>query len=189
MTTQLLTWPERLPESLDALYAKAAEQLGAQVTPLAGLEEVSTRRSGERDVLVAVIDAALVSGQTTPAEVVSALSILAHQPDLDLVAIVSDGYIGSDATDVGHSLAGAATISALRSMAVRKGTTCRANVVCVPEAMFGIASTQRGPLAHTVDVDDVVAAVTFLLGSSGTYLNGQVLFVDGGRHLFSSMTA
>ena len=40
-----------------------------------------------------------------------------------------------------------------------------------------------------VESRDVAAAAAFLLGESGSYISGQVLYVDGGRQLFSSGTA
>lgn len=104
------------------------------------------------------------------------------------IFVVGDGYLGSDGDNLGSNLVGAAAVTAARSIATRRGTRRRANVICVPEAFFGRAVSHRAPMPVDVAADDIANAAAFMFGDGGTYLNGQVLFVNGGRQLFSSMT-
>jgi len=106
-----------------------------------------------------------------------------------LVFVVGDGYLGTDVEDLSGALGGASAVAAARSLAVRTGSPRRANVVCIPERFLGSTGVLRGPLAAEVEVGDIADAVAFLLSDDAGYVHGQVLFVDGGRHLFSSMTA
>lgn len=107
----------------------------------------------------------------------------------DVVAIVTDDYLGSDGEDLLSPRISAGAVAAVRAKATRRGAARRANAVCIPVKLVGPEPAQRGPLAHETDWHDVASAVTFLLDPSNAYLHGQVLFVDGGRHLFSSMSA
>lgn len=193
MVQRLLTWPAALPSSLEGVGDQVAEQLGvAEVVGLTELGELSgargTQRTGDRDGLLLVVDAALTSGHDA-GSVVAALAELRDQSELDIVAIVGDGYLGTDHDDVGAAIAGAAAVSTMRSIATRRDATGRANVVAVPDAMFGRAEVHRGALRQEVEMIDVANAAAFLLSEQGGYLNGQVVFVDGGRHVFSSMSA
>lgn len=191
----ILTWPRQLPTGLDGLHAALAAQLDdVDLRPLAALDEVAaavadTTGEGSRPALVAVPDAAVSGGQADVAGVLAGLQAVADVGDLDLAVVVSDAYLGTDVDDLAAAALGAAVVAAVRSIAVRRGGHRLANVVAVPAAMLGTAGTQRGPLRQAVDMTDVANALGFLLGETGGYLNGQVLFVDGGRHLFSSLTA
>jgi hypothetical protein len=106
-----------------------------------------------------------------------------------LVFVIGDGYLGTDVDDLSGGLGGAAAVAAARSLAVRRESHRRANVVCIPERFLGPSGELRGPLAHDIGVGDLADAVAFLMSDDAGYVDGQVLFVDGGRHLFSSMTA
>ena len=71
----------------------------------------------------------------------------------------------------------------------QRETKVRANAVATPDAMFGRSSEMRGPLAGTIAVAEIADVIGFLMGPDSPYVSGQVLFADGGRHLFSSHTA
>lgn len=189
-TKQLRVWPDRLPASLAGLYEHIATQLGdVTVDPLetaAAFADLAEARDG--NALVAVPEAALATG-TTAADVVTQLLELSRLEGARLVLVVTGGALGTDAADLTSGVVGAGAVALARSLAVRREGASRANVVAVPEALFGIVSGQRGPLRQEVEVSDVAAAIALLLSPDGRYVNGQVLFVDGGRHLFSSMTA
>lgn len=186
---RLLTWPEALPSSLEGIVDQVAEQLGVDdVINLTKLTELGEQRTDGRDALFIVIDAALAAGDDV-ASVVAALTELRDQRDLDIVTVVGDGYLGTDHDDIAAAVASAAAVSAMRSIATRRDATGRANVVAVPDEMFGRADVHRGPLNQQVEMIDVANAAAFLLSNQGGYLNGQVLFVDSGRQVLSSMTA
>lgn len=188
---RLLTWPAKLPTGLDGLYAEVATRLGSvRTVPLVTLADLTTACPAEagRDAVVVVVDAAVTAGVPV-AEVLDGLALLADTPSLDLVLVVGDGWLGTDRADLSATSAAGAAVATARSVAVRRGGTSRPNVVCVPDALFGREGAQRGPLRTEVGCADVANAVAFLLGPSGGYLSGQVLFVNGGRQLFSSMTA
>ena len=196
----LYCWPSRLPSSLDGLYEQVASQAGFDVVQcLDALSEVTAVRALQEesgatdalasDALVAVIDAAVLSEMVSPADVIEGLQAVAGQSVLDLVVVVGDGYLSTDIADLGPTMLAASAVAAARALAVRRGSQRRANVVCIPDAMFGRASTQRGALLQQVECVDVTNAVAFLLGAGASYLSGQVLFVDGGRQLFSSHSA
>lgn len=179
----VFAWPAEPPPSLAGLYGLIADRLGTPaVTPLddpAALPQDGT-------AVVAIVDTALAGSD--PGTVLAGLTALSERQDLDLVAIVGDGWLGTDGPRAATGMTGAAAVAAVRSMAVRSEWG-RANVVCVPESLFGEPGSQRAPLRQSVEARDVADAVAFLLDDTGGYLNGQVLFVNGGRHLFSSMTA
>ena len=105
------------------------------------------------------------------------------------VLVIGDGWIGTEGPDVSAALVGAGAVALARSIAVRRHPTGRVNVVCVPEALVGEAGSQRGPLALEIGSADVAEVVAFVLGDQSSYIDGQVLYADGGRQLFSSLTA
>lgn len=186
-------WPGDPGGLLADLVTAVAARLDGIPVPLARLADVpavlaSTEAStgAGRAALLLFPDAAGPSdGSTTTLD---SLASIVRADDVDVVAVVGDGFIGTDGPAITSALLAAATVSAVRSIGVRRDVRC-ANAVCVPESFFGSAGTQRGPLPVEVDVSDVAEAVLLFLGDEGTYLSGQVLFVDGGRHLFSSLTA
>jgi len=162
-------WPSEPPD-LAGLGDAVSDRLGEPVT-------IPGDPAGA-DRLVVIVDG---SGDAVGPAVESAAAVI--------VFVVGDGYLGTDVGDLSAALGGAAAVAAARSLAVRRGSHGRANVVCVPEGFFGMSGELRGPLAHEVGVGDIADAVAFLLSDDAGYVHGQVLFVDGGRHLFSSMTA
>lgn len=123
--------------------------------------------------------------QNAAAATVRWLSTVDDQRALNIVAITSDGYLGTDLADPADSVMGAAVVAAVRAIAVSRNQV-RANVVAIAEGLLGVVGEHRGPLAHVTGVADVVEAVLFLMNPENSYLSGQVLFVDSGRHLFSS---
>lgn len=173
---QLIAWPPEPPTDFGDLYVRVTDLLGATLVSPASMDDVGKEPG-----------AALVIVSTE--EGLRALEAGAEREHLDIVAVVSDGYLGSDGPGREPAMFGGAAVSLVRSLAVRRGGESRANVVCVPESLFGEPGTPRGPLRHAVTSEDVAQAVAFFLDESGGYLNGQVLFVDGGRHVFSSMSA
>jgi hypothetical protein len=185
----LFAWPAEPPDALAGLYQAVADHLDIpSVTPLD--DPTSLPASGDDapdTAVVAIVDSALAASD--PAAVLTGLAALADRQGFDLVVVVGDGWLGTDGPRSSTGMVGAAAVSAVRSIAVRSDRSGRANAVCVPESLFGPAGSQRAPLAQAVETEDVANAVAFLLADTGGYLNGQVLFVNGGRHLFSSMTA
>jgi hypothetical protein len=107
---------------------------------------------------------------------------------VNVVAVVEDSYLGTDAGREQAMVSGAA-VALVRSLAVRRGTTVRANAICVPTSTGGNWTELTGPLPLEPTVDDVMEAIDFLAGPDGGYVSGQVLYVNGGRQLFSSLTS
>lgn len=185
----LLVWPERLPASLDGLYEAAAAGLGAPAwTALPSLDALELLPAEEDEPTSALIVIGAAPGAGA-AEVIAGLEAIARHPSLNLAVVVGDGYLGTDTADLGGSLAAAAAVTAVRSLATRKDGSTRANVICVPIGLFESGTSQRGPIPQQVEAADLAAAAVYLLGEAGAYLNGQVLYVNGGRQLFSSHTA
>jgi hypothetical protein len=175
---ELIAWPPDPPPALAELYVRVADELGATLTTVSSLTHLAPV-DDTRSVL-AIVDSASGLGE---------LEAYAEQAHFDLVAVVSDGYLGTDGPAVESAMYSGAAVTIVRSIAVRQGSSVRANVVCVPESLLGEKGSQRGPLRQEVEVQDVAHAVAFFLDASGGYLNGQVLFADGGRHVFSSLSA
>lgn len=189
---KLWVWPGNLPAGLAGLFEAVAERIGAESCSALGAvaELESVEPPGGAPVPVVVVpEAAVTPDGGDAASVLGEIAELGSLPALDIVFVVGDAYLGTDAPALEGAMVAAAAVTASRSLAVRRGATTRANVVCVPAALLGIEGAQRGPLPAPVELADVAAGVAFLLGDSGSYLNGQVLFVNGGRQLFSSQTA
>lgn len=184
---RLLTWPSELPGALDGLFTRVADASGA--AEVVRLDHLSDAASGAADEVLLAVPEAAVAGGASPGEVLDGLRALGATDGPGVLLVVGDGYLGTDVRDLAAASVGAAAVAAVRSLAVRRRGSRRANVVCVPEGLLGEAGDLRGPLRQPVELVDVVEAAAFLLGDGGRYLSGQVLFVDGGRHLFSSMTA
>jgi hypothetical protein len=126
-----------------------------------------------------------------PATIATALAqAAALQPVTPLAVcyVVSDGYLGTDTADLAAAQAAAAFVATARSQAARRQSLLRANVVAVPAGLLGEAGEGRGPLGVTVDAAAIADVIGFLLSSEAGYVSGQVVFADGGRQLFSSMT-
>jgi hypothetical protein len=188
MSSRIAGWPDQLPSRLDGLYDRVSELLGVAISPLGGdLTRLGTSElEWESAVIVAGADSAQLDSLVSLSEKLAA-SDAAHVRRIAFV--VGDGWLGTDSSHVRLAAQSATALSLARSMAVRRSGGVRANVVCVPEPMFGVETELRGPLSHSVELVDVANAVGFFLGDDSGYINGQVLFVDCGRHLFSSMSA
>lgn len=173
--TRLAVWPPEPAAPFSGLASDVAESLGL------GAPVAFDPRAVSGDTLVLVI---CEPGQD-PTPVLTAIA----DGDVTAVAVVSDAYLGTDTTDLGAALAGSTAVTTVRSIAARMGGSARANAVCVPDTLWNSDTAQRGPLATATEIADVVEAVSFLFGDDASYLTGQVLFLTGGRHIFSSMSA
>ena len=179
-------YPETPPSGLAGLWTELRAAVPADASLAASFPtELAELHASPTDVAVIVVDTWVHEVGT---EVVSEVARLVDGCRIPVVFVVGDGYIGSDEPSL-TSIVGASVVSAARSMAARRKGNVRANVVAVPAAAFGYDGVQRGPLKQSVEVADVANAIAFLIGDEGGYVSGQVLFVDGGRHLFSSQTA
>jgi hypothetical protein len=187
---RIFTWPSRLPEALGGLFESVASGQ-AQLVPIDHLRNLALAR-GEAlrsDAVLVAPDGAVTSGDCTVGEAIAEIAALASFPHLNIVVVIGDGYLGADITDLSAPIIGAAALAVVRSIAVTRGFTTRANVVCVPAGLIGEPGSQRGPLPRPVDLIDIVEATRFLLDEASSYINGQILFVNGGRQLFSSLSA
>jgi hypothetical protein len=176
--TDLTSWPAALPAELAELPNHVARILGSSPRTVDALPDLASA-AGPAVVVLTGADAAvlaeldqIITGRTAPTALV-----------------IGDGWIGTEGPDVASALVGAGAVALARSIAVRRHLTGRVNVVCVPERMIGAAGTQRGPLALEIGSPDVAEVVAFVLGEHSSYIDGQVLYADGGRQLFSSLTA
>ena len=183
MTT--MVWPERLPAGLEGLVDGLARRMVGEVVPARLAPQAGEWSEGS---LVAVLDESDPSSATAD-EGLDVLSALFEEDHIDVVVVVGDSHLGSDAPDLRPARTAAAAVALIRSKAIRRGTNSRANAVCVPSSLLGNPASQRGPLARRTDGEDVADAVAFLLDADNAYIHGQVLHVTGGRQLFSSATA
>jgi hypothetical protein len=184
---KLLAWPSRLPAPLGEALA-ALQSRSEQLIQAASADEV--RAHVEQSTAVVLFpDAAVAVGAASHEEVIRLIADLGAIADLNIVAVVSDAYLGNDVADIATPATAAAVVSAVRSIAVRQGATTRANVVCVPAGMVSEAGSQRGAMTRPVEPGHVAATIAFLTDPANSYISGQVVFVDAGRHMFSSMTA
>lgn len=176
-------WPRELPDQLTELWVELEKAMGdgtaCAVTPPGDLA------ASAGDAAVLVVDAWVANEGTS---VVDGIATIADACQMPVVFVVGDGYIGTDKPSIA-TLVGSSAVSSARSMAAKREGHVRANVVAIPANAFGYDGEQRGPLNAPVDVWDIAQAIAFLAGEKGGYLSGQVLFVDRGRHLFSSQTA
>lgn len=106
-----------------------------------------------------------------------------------VVAVIPDDYLGNEDADLVAAGNAGAALTLIRSLAVSRDTPRRANAVATSrELLGGSASVHRGP-GRPPTAESVAEAVAYLLSPGGRYVSGQTLFVNGGRHLFSSMSA
>ena len=179
--------PERLPPSLIGLGDLVAERLPD--SSVESIAEISSHTiTGDNPALIVVTD--LVIERGVPLEgLINDVTNVAETTPADLIFVTGDGYLGTDGPHLKQAAAGAAMIALARSLATRRERRARSNVVCVPDLMFGNEGSQASPLPQPVEAVDVAATIAYLLDDSGLYVNGQVIYVDGGRHLLSSHTA
>ena len=179
--TNLSYWPSTLPATLADLPQRVAETLGAQATVIDEHSELASA-SGPLLIVLGNPHLAITEFLTSLDRVISARE--------DPTAIViGDGWIGTDGPGIEAALAGASAVAVTRSVAARRTRTGRVNIVCVPEALLGDAGEQRGPLTLDIQSAEVADVAAFLLGDESSYIDGQVLYANGGRQLFSSLTA
>jgi len=179
--TDLTVWPRELPEALTELPKHVAAVLMAASCPVSELSELCT---SDGPLLVV-----LTGAELGHPDLFSALDRIIDGRTAPTALVIGDGWIGTEGPDISAALVGAGAVALARSIAVRRHSTGRVNVVCVPEALVGEAGSQRGPLALEIGGADVAEVVAFLLGDQSSYIDGQVLYADGGRQLFSSLTA
>ena len=184
---KLLAWPSRLPAPLEEALA-ALESRSGQLVQTSSPDELRAQVEPGSAVVI-FPDAAVAVGATSHDEVIGLIADFGTIADLNIVAVVSDAYLGTDDSDIATPATAAAVVSAVRSIAVRQGATTRANVVCVPAGMVSEAGSQRGAMTRPVEPGHVAATIAFLTDPANSYVSGQVVFVDAGRHLFSSLTA
>ena len=189
----LHVWPGALPDTLMRLYDAVGALLEHhQVTPVGNIEDIAQSRDDTDAVTTSalvVLDAPTTADPSFPDRFRSTVGRLQAAPDVNVVFVIGDGYLGTDLDDLTPARAGASAVSAMRSLALTRNRPGRSNIVAVPDALLGHTGSQRGPLAQSTEVDDVAHAVAYLVGDTGNYVSGQTLFVNGGRHLFSSQTA
>lgn len=185
-TPRVSIWPDDLPPQLAALPKLVADHLhGSTIVTLADVSAAGA--SGFEEGLIVITDVLLMGGHAVDA-ILEELASLAPRR-IDMVFVVGDGYLGTEGAHQKHAAGAAATVSFARSLATRRDTMSRANVVCIPDSLLGRRTVQRSPIDHAVDASDIASTIGYLLNPSGNYVNGQVIYVDGGRHLFSSQTA
>jgi hypothetical protein len=179
--TDLTVWPSELPAALAELPGHVASVLGASPRSAAELAELD---AAEGPLLVV-----LTGEQLGHPDLFPELDRIIAARAAPTALVVGDGWIGTEGPNVSAALVGAGAVALARSIAVRRHPTGRVNVVCVPEALVGAAGSQHGPLALQIGSADVAEVVAFVLGEQSSYIDGQVLYADGGRQLFSSLTA
>jgi Enoyl-(Acyl carrier protein) reductase len=172
-------FPSELPKSLSDLYPVLSSFFGAPsiVDSLEGVD------LADQPIVAVAADVHSASS------VVSWLTNLGSGTKNDIVVIVPDGYLGTDGADRTLATYGAAAISCVRSLAGTRGTAVRANAVAIPDEMVGTTGEMGGPLAHRTTTDDVAEVVAFLISPANSYINGQIIYADSGRHIFSSHTS
>jgi hypothetical protein len=175
--TALAVWAPALPPALADLPALVADGLG--LTP--GLAD-------RPDSIPDGAPALIVPTALDPSTVADLDRVVAGRTG-PAVFVVTDGSLGTNGPGVDAAVTAAGAIALTRSIAVRQAPTGRVNVVCAPEGLFGPAGSQRGPLRLDVGAAEVADVAGFLLSDLASYIDGQVLFADGGRQLFSSLTA
>ena len=108
-----------------------------------------------------------------------------------LAVIVSDAFLGTDVAQLSTASRAAGAVAIVRSLGARRTAPVRANVIAVPAELIDpdTETELRGPLAHRTDIADLAAIADYLLSDDAGYLTGQVIFANGGRHLFSALTA
>lgn len=181
----LLAWPAQLPSALCALASEVAGALDRTARILEDLSDADADAGAEAEPLLVI----LTGGDLADMQVFSILDRIISARTGATALVIGDGWIGTEGPDVASALVGAAAVALARSIAVRRHPTGRVNVVCVPEGLIGGAGSQRGPLAVKIGSSDVADVVAFVLGDASRYIDGQVLYADGGRQLFSSLTA
>jgi hypothetical protein len=179
--TDLSFWPPTLPEVLAQLPRQVAELLGSSEN---GASDLTVLEAAAGPLL-------LVLGEEELPDIdfFSQLDRLISHRDAPTVLVIGDGWIGTDGPGVRSAIAGAGAVALVRSIATRRVPTGRVNIVCAPEGLFGESGSHHGPLAIDIQSADLADVVAFALGDDSSYIDGQVLYANGGRQLFSSLTA
>lgn len=179
--SDLLVWYSHFPHALTGLELHVAGALNRTSRTVSQLSDPND----EADPLLVI----LTGNDVGDSRLFPTLDLLISARTGPTALVIGDGWIGTDGPDIRSALVGAGAVALARSIAVRRHPTGRVNVVCVPESLIGGAGSQRGPLALEISSADVGDVVAFVLGRHSSYIHGQVLYADGGRQLFSSLTA
>jgi hypothetical protein len=179
--TDVSFWPASLPPALAEFPDQVAKAFGGSSAVIGG---ISALDSVEGPLVI------ILSGtDLTGTDLLSTLDRVISGRAAPTTIVIGDGWIGTDGPDLVSALTGAAAVSLTRSIAARRAPTGRVNIVCVPERLLGAAGSQRGPLTLDIDSAAIADVVAFIIGDESSYIDGQVLYADGGRQLFSSLTA
>lgn len=179
--TKLTVWPPDLPTALTGLPGEVGALLDASPRTVDEL--------GELEAVTGPLLLVLSTAEHGSQEVVNWLDRIIDGRSAPTVFVIGDGWIGTEGPNIAAAIVGASVVALARSIAVRRHATGRVNVVCVPEALVGEAGSQRGPLGLAIGSAEIADVVAFALGGESSYIDGQVLYADGGRQLFSSLTA
>lgn len=183
-------WPAAVSAPFDDLHDVLAALLPTRdLRRFATLDDLVALLAEQPPAAVVVVLDPASAAAIDVGTVTTLLAALAARPAVSVAIVAGDGYLGTDTETDRPALVAAMAVSGVRSLALARDRPGRSNVVCVPHSSLGGASVLRGPIADTVATIDVANALAFLLDESGRYISGDVVFVDGGRHLFSSHTA
>lgn len=186
----IAVWPAEVTAPFDDLWRALDGLLPAHdlttFDDLDDLTNVLSERNPEAVVLVVDPGSVTSVGDRT---IATALATLGDHPDVSVAVVAGDGYLGTDGAADPSCLLGAIAVSGVRSLALRRHRPGRSNVVCVPQSAYDTSTSLRGPIAQPTETVDVAHALAFLIDETGRYVSGDVLYVNGGRHLFSSHTA
>ena len=177
-SSRLLVWADHSSTGLDGLTERLAEVFGQ-------LESIPIDPHAD---LVRNDTVLLVLFGSDSWAMLRWMEKLDPDDSVNVIVVVDDSHLGTDTGRDRAPVSGAA-VSAVRSLAVQRGTKVRANAICVATSVSGVRTEMRGPLPVVPTVEDVVEAVSFLAGPDAAYLSGQVLYLNCGRQLFSSHTS
>jgi len=173
------------PSQPERLFARAAELAGsidilvnnASVFPESRLEDVTAEELARNVNLHAFAPLAL------------GRALAARRRGGSIVNLLDARIVDCDAAHVAYHLSKRMLYALTRMMALRFAPDVRVNAVApgliLPPAGSDESRLHRlaetNPLRRWGEPEDVAAAVVFLLRSG--FITGQVIFVDGGRHM------
>jgi hypothetical protein len=186
----IAVWPAEVAAPFDDLHDTLDRLLpDHDIASFDDLDDLTTILSErDPDAVVLVIDpesSASISDRT----IAMVLTTLQEHPEVSVAVVAGDGCLGTDGVIDPSCLLGAMAVSGVRSLALRRHRPGRSNVVCVPQSAYDRSASLRGPIAQPTETVDIANALAFLIDETGRYVSGDVMYVNGGRHLFSSHTA